>query len=243
MNKCRCCIVHFSSSSSIHDNSWQRGRELWPHASICRRFTLNESKDAESSLQISEQEGNPVHLSTLDTTATYAHWYGRHPWFAFILGSPLLFLVCIAGNCFAFFLFLSFMAEGRTVETSPLIMQVVLWGSRTIAFVPAIGAASLLCWLVSRSGRHRLWALAACCIIALLASCFCVLCTLPQTEPGTGKFAVCFTASRYLWKSEFWYPSQAVAPLIIGALFTFAGRTPKGPAPNAADAEPMRVAA
>ena len=64
---------------------------------------MNESKDAESSLQISEQEGNPVHPSILETTATYTHWYGRHPWLAFILGSPLLFLVCIAGNCFAFF--------------------------------------------------------------------------------------------------------------------------------------------
>jgi len=32
-------------------------------------------------------------------------------------------------------------------------------------------------------------------------------------------------------------------PFIIDILFTFVGLIPKGPPPNAADAEPMRVAA
>ena len=204
---------------------------------------MNESKVAESSLQIPEQAGSPVHLSAPDTTATYAHWYGRHPWLAFIVGPPLLFLTFTALNCFMFLLFLYFAADGRTVETSPLIMQTVFWASQTIAFVPALGSALLLCWMVNRSGRRRVWALAACGIIALLASCWSVSCTLPQTEPGTGKFMVCFAASPRFWESDFWYPSQAVVPLIIGALFTFSGPTPKGPAPNVADAEPMRVAA
>ena len=208
-----------------------------------RGANMNANKDTLHSLQFPEREEKPTHTSTQGTTATYAHWYGRHPWFAFIFGSPLLFLIFIAGNCFIFFLFLSFAAEGRTVETSPLLMQTVLWASQTIAFVPAIGAALLLCWMVKRSGRRRLWALAACGIIALLASCWSVSCTLPQTEPGTGKFMVCFAASPRFWESDFWYPSQAVVPLIIGALFTFSSPTPKGPAPNAADTEPMRVAA
>ena len=142
---------------------------------------MNANKDTLHSLQFPEREEKPTHTSTQGTTATYAHWYGRHPWFAFIFGSPLLFLIFIAGNCFIFFLFLSFAAEGRTVETSPLLMQTVLWASQTIAFVPAIGAALLLCWMVKRSGRRRLWALAACGIIALLASCWSVSCTFPQT--------------------------------------------------------------
>ncbi len=204
---------------------------------------MNESKDATHSLQLSAREEKPTHTCTQETSKKHSYWYGRHPWLAFIFGSPLLFLIFIAGNCFIFYLFLSFAAEGRTVETSPLIMQMVLWASQTIAFVPAIGAALLLCWMVKRSGRRRLWALAACGIIALLASCWSVSCTLPQTEPGTGKFMVCFAASPRFWESDFWYPSQAVVPLIIGALFTFSGPSPKGPAPNAADAEPMRVAA
>ena len=204
---------------------------------------MNESKDATHSLQLSAREEKPTHTCTQETSKKHSYWYGRHPWFAFIFSSPLLFLIFIAGNCFIFYLFLSFAAEGRTVETSPLIMQTVLWASQTIAFVPAIGAALLLCWMVKRSGRRRVWALAACGIIALLASCWSVSCTLPQTEPGTGKFMVCFAASPRFWESDFWYPSQAVVPLVIGALFTFSGPTPKGPAPNAADAEPMRVAA
>ena len=204
---------------------------------------MNESKDATHSLQLSAREEKPTHTCTQETSKKHSYWYGRHPWLAFIFCSPLLFLIFIAGNCFIFYLFLSFAAEGRTVETSPLIMQMVLWASQLIAFVPAIGAALLLCWMVKRSGRRRLWALAACGIIALLASCWSVSCTLPQTEPGTGKFMVCFAASPRFWESDFWYPSQAVVPLIIGALFTFSGPSPKGPAPNAADAEPMRVAA
>ena len=205
---------------------------------------MNESKDATHSIQLSAREEKPTHTCTQETSIKHSYWYGRHPWLAFIFGSPLLFLIFITGNCFIFYLFLSFAAEGRTVETSPLIMQTVLWASQTIAFVPAIGAALLLCWMVKRSGRRRVWALAACGIIALLASCWSVSCTLPQTEPGTGKFMVCFAASPRFWESDFWYPSQAVAPLIIGLLFAFVGRsTPKGPNQNAADAEPMRVAA
>ena len=205
---------------------------------------MNESKDATHSLQLSAREEKPTHTCTQATSKKHSYWYGRHPWLAFIFGSPLLFLIFIAGNCFVFYLFLSFAAEGRTVETSPLIMQTVFWASRTIAFVPALGAALLLCWMVNRSGRRRLWALAACGIVALLASCFSVSCTLPQTEPGTGKLMVCFAASPRFWQSDFWHPSQAVAPLIIGVLFAFVGRnTPTDPNQNVADAEPMRVAA
>ena len=205
---------------------------------------MNESKDSTHSLQFSEREENPTHTCTQDTSNKYSHWYGRYPWLAFIAGSPLLFFVLAVINCFAFYLFLSFTAEGRTVETSPLIMRTVFWASQTIAFVPAIGAALLLCWMVNRSGRRRLWALAACGIVAVLASCFSVSCTLPQTEPGTGKLMVCFAASPRFWQSDFWHPSQAVAPLIIGILFTFVGRnTPTDPNQNVADAEPMRVAA
>ena len=224
---------------------------------------MNESKDFTHSLQLSEREENPTHTCTQDKSnkysywysrypwltfiigsPKYSHWYGRYPWLAFVVGSPLLFLALAVINCFAFYLFLSFTAEGRTVETSPLIMQTVFWASRTIAFVPALGAALLLCWMVNRSGRRRLWALAACGIVAVLASCFSVSCTLPQTEPGTGKLMVCFAASPHFWQSDFWHPSQAVAPLIIGILFTFVGRnTPTDPNQNVADAEPMRVAA
>ncbi len=223
---------------------------------------MNESKDSTHSLQFSEREENPTHTCTQDTSnkyshwygrypwlafivgsPKYSHWYGRYPWLAFIIGSPLLFLALAVINCFAFYLFLSFTAEGRTVETSPLIMGTVFWASQTIAFVPAIGAALLLCWMVNRSGRRRLWALAACGIVALLASCFSVSCTLPQTEPGTGNLSLCFAASLRFWQSDFWHPSQAVAPLIIGVLFTFVGRnTPTDPNQNVAT-EPMRVAA
>ena len=205
---------------------------------------MNESKDFIHSLQLSEREENPSHTCTQDTSNKYSHWYGRYPWLAFIVGSPLLFLTFTVVNCFVFYLFLSLVAEGRTVETSPIIMQTVFWASQTIAFVPALGSALLLCWMINRSGRRRLWALAACGIIAVLASCFSVSCTLPQTEPGTGKLMVCFAAGLRFWQSDFWHPSQAVAPLIIGILCTFVGRnTPTDPNQNVADAEPMRVAA
>ena len=117
---------------------------------------INESKDSTHSLQMSEREENPTHTCTQDTSKKYSHWYGRYPWLAFIIGSPLLFLALAVINCFAFYLFLSFVAEGRTVETSPVIMQTVLWASQTIAFVPAFGAALLLCCMVNRSGRRRL---------------------------------------------------------------------------------------
>jgi len=206
--------------------------------------SMNDMKDATHSLQLSAREEKPTHTCTQGTSKKYSHWYGRYPWLAFIVGSPLLLLVFIVVNCFVFFLFLSFMAEGRTVETSPVLMQTVLWFSQTIVFAPAIGAALLLCWMVNQSGRRRIWALAACGIVALLASCWSVSCTLPQTEPGTGKFMVCFAASPRFWESDFWYPSQAVAPLIIGVLFTFVGRnTPTDPNQNVANAEPRRLAA
>ena len=133
---------------------------------------MNENKDSTHSFQLSEREENPTHTCTQDTPKKYSHWYGRNPWLAFIIGPPLLFFVLAVINCFAFYLFLSFTAEGRTVETSPLIMQTVFWASRTIAFVPALGAALLLCWMVNRSGRRRLWALAACGIVALLGKLF-----------------------------------------------------------------------
>ena len=205
---------------------------------------MNESKDSTHSLQLSKREEKPTHTCTQDTSTKYYHWYGRYPWLAFIVGSPLLFLTFTALNCFILYLFLSFVAEGRTVETSPVIMQTVFWASQTIAFVPAMGAALLLCCMVNRSGRRRLWALAACGIVALLASCFSVSCTLPQTEPGTGKFMVCFAASSRFWQSDFWHPSQAVAPLIIGILFTVVGRdTPTDPEQNVANTEPRRLAA
>lgn len=204
---------------------------------------MNDSKDATHALQFPEQEEKPTHACTQDTSTKYSHWYGRYHWLAFIVGSPFLFFAFAVVNCFVFYLFL-IIAEGRTVETSPVLMQTVLWASQTIVFVPAIGAALLLCWMVNRSGRRRLWALAACGIIALLASCFSVSCTLPQTEPGTGKFMVCFAASPRFWESDFWHPSHAVAPLIIGVLFAFIGRdTPTDPNQNVADAESRRVAA
>ena len=215
-----------------------------PEANMNDSRNMNQSKDSTHSLQLSEREENPTHTCTQDTSNKYSHWYGRYPWLAFIVGSPLLFLTFTVVNCFVFYLFLSFVAEGRTVETSPLIMRTVFWASQTIAFVPAISAALLLCWMVNRSHRRRLWALAACGIIAVLASCFSVSCTLPQTEPGTGKLMVCFAAGLRFWQSDFWHPSQAVAPLIIGILFTFVGRNaPTDPNQNVADAEPMRVAA
>ena len=215
-----------------------------PEANMNDSRNMNESKDSTHSLQLSEREENPTHTCTQDTSNKYSHWYGRYPWLTFIVGSPLLFLTFTVVNCFVFYLFLSFVAEGRTVETSPLIMRTVFWASQTIAFVPAISAALLLCWMVNRSHRRRLWALAACGIIAVLASCFSVSCTLPQTEPGTGKLMVCFAAGLRFWQSDFWHPSQAVAPLIIGILFTFVGRNaPTDPNQNVADAEPMRVAA
>ena len=205
---------------------------------------MNESKDSTHSLQFSEREENPTHTCTQDTSNKYSHWYGRYPWLAFIVGSPLLFFVLAVINCFAFYLFLSFTAEGRTVETSPVIMQTVFWASQTIAFVPALGAALLLCCMVNRSGKRRLWALAACGMIAVLASCFSVSCTLPQTEPGTGNLSLCFAASLRFWQSDFWHPSQAVAPLIIGILFTVVGRdTPTDPDQNVANTEPRRLAA
>ena len=115
---------------------------------------MNESKDSTHSLQLSEREENPTHMCTRDTSKKYSHWYGRYPWLAFIIGPPLLFFVLAVINCFAFYLFLSFTAEGRTVETSPLIMRTVFWASQTIAFVPAIGAALLLCWMVNLSLIH-----------------------------------------------------------------------------------------
>lgn len=112
---------------------------------------MNESKDATQSLQFPAQEEKPTHTCTQDTSKKYSHWYGRYPWLAFIIGSPLLFLALAVINCFAFYLFLSFPAEGRTVETSPLIMQTVFWASQTIAFVPALVAALLLCWMIDRA--------------------------------------------------------------------------------------------
>lgn len=213
-------------------------------ASMNDGANMNDSKDATHSLQVSERKQKSTLTCTQDTSRKYSHWYGRYPLLAFIAGPPFLFLTFTAANCFIFYLFLSFAAEGRTVETSPLIMQTVFWSSQTVAFVPAIGAALLLCWMVNRSGRRRLWVLAACGIIAVLASCLSVSCTLPQTEPGTGKLMVCFAASSRFWQSDFWHPSQAVAPLIIGILFTFVGRnTPTDPNQNVAEAELMRVAA
>ena len=106
---------------------------------------MNQGMEAEDTIDFAERLGDPGQLAEQASAATvYPTWAGRHPWLAFVAGTPVLFLLSVAG----FVLLLAGVAallEGQTVETSPALMQAFVWASWTIAFqvtLPYLNAAS-----------------------------------------------------------------------------------------------------
>ena len=207
------------------------------HHLYLKLLEMNQGMEAEDTIDFAERLGDPVQLAEQASAATvYPTWAGRHPWLAFVAGTPVLFLLSVAG----FVLLLAGVAallEGQTVETSPALMRAFVWASWTIAFVPAIVASLLLCRMVNTSGRRRRWALAACGLVALLAGCLIVSCTPPQSQPGTGNLSLAFGIGAT------WQVAQAVAPLLIGVIFMALGRTGKKKTEDKLQPQPMRSAA
>jgi hypothetical protein len=123
--------------------------------------------------------------------------------------------------------------EGATVETNPNLMQAVTWAGWVVAFLPAVVASLLICRMVGRSGRRRLWALAACALLAFFAGSLFVSCTPPLSKPGTGNFTI------GLGVGAGWRYAQAIAPLLVGVVFVTLGRRRKGTDKPEDDAQPQ----
>ncbi len=211
--------------------------ELQDHISDLQEAEMNHRTDAENTIDFSERLGDPKQLAEQAAVAKiYPTWSGRHPWLAFVVGTPAIFLLCVAG-----FLLLAIgmamLLDGQTVETNPRLVQACGWASLAIAFVPASAASLLLCRMVRASGRRRLWALAACSLIAVLAGCLIVSCTPPQSEPGTGRLTVGFGIG------STWHIGQAIGPLLIGIVFLAMGRATRNDPEDDLESQTMRSAA
>jgi hypothetical protein len=157
--------------------------------------------------------------------ATKPTWASRHPWLAFVFGAPSLFLICIIVYMLVL-IGVGQLSGRRTMETSPLAVSVFITSAKAIAFVPAIVAAAWLCWRVARSGRKARWAMAGCCLIALLAACLFVDCVAPTAQPNSGKLTLGFGVGSSM------RPIQSIGPLLAGVLYvvTFGRRRRSPPA-------------
>lgn len=212
-------------------------RELQDHIFDLQEAEMNHRTEAENTINLTERLGDPKQLAERACAAqAYPTWSGRHPWLAFVAGTPAVFLLSVAGFTLLA-IGVAFLAEGQTVETNPALMQACKWAGWTIAFVPAIVASLLLCRMVSKSGRRRLWALAACSLVALLAGCVMVSCTPPQSEPGTGNLSIGFGIG------GIWRIAQAIAPLLIGVIFAVMGRPTDDKTEDDLGSRPLRSAA
>lgn len=208
---------------------------------------MNKENATENTIAPFDQQSLPARSASQSVCSTCIPWYDKYPWLTFVLGSPLILILYFIIN-FLLVGGLVSLGEGYTVETNPLLMKIVFWTSQTIAYLPAIIAAMSICWLVNRSGRKRIWALAACGIISLLASLIRVRCTLPETEPGTGSLTVALVLNSHVWKIGLRQMSQAFPPLLIGCIYAFPGSTsqtrdPKATHQNNTDAKTIPTAA
>lgn len=139
-------------------------------------------------------------------------WASRHPWLAFVFGAPSLFLICIIVYMLVL-IGVGSVAGRRTMETNPAAVSVFMSAAQAVAFVPAVLAAAWLCWRVARSGRKARWAMAGCCLIALLAACLFVDCVAPTAQPNSGKLTLGFGVGSSM------RPIQSIGPLLAGVLY------------------------
>ena len=211
--------------------------ELQDHIVDLQEAEMHYGKEAENAIDYSERLGDPKRLAEQAAAAeVYPTWPGRHPWLAFVGGTPVLFLLSVAGLVLLL-IGMASLVEGQTVETNPVLRQACAWASWVIAFVPGIVASLLVCRMVGASGRRRGWAMAACSLVALMAGCLMVSCTPPQSEPGTGNLSIGFGIGAA------WQVGQAIAPLVIGVVFVALGRATVDQAEGELGSRPMRSAA
>ena len=189
-------------------------REIYDHVLDLQEAEMSQCTEAEQSMDLSEKLGNPKDVAEQAAAALfYRTWAGRHPWVAFLAGPPVLFVLGVT-TCTLLMVGLASFFEGQTVETMPALKSLCYWAGWVIAFVPPIAASLLLCRMVYVSGRQRAWALGACAMVALLGGCLMVACIPPQTDPGTGSLSIGFGLG------STWQFDQAIAPLLIGLIFT-----------------------
>jgi hypothetical protein len=167
-------------------------------------------------------------------------WASRHPWLAFVFGAPSLFLICVI--VYMLVLIGAGSAAGRpTMETNPAALSVFMSAAKAVAFVPAIVAAAWLCWRVARSGRKARWAMAGCCLIAVLAACLFVDCVAPKAQPNSGKLTLGFGVGSSM------RPIQSIGPFLVGVLYVAAisrrRRTPPTQALPVPSGSPLSKAA
>lgn len=189
-------------------------REIHEHVLDLQEAEMSQCMEAESKMDLSERLGTPEQLADqAAATMVYRTWPGRHPWLAFLVGPPVLFVLGVT-VCTLLMIGVASLFEGQTVKTMPSLASICYWAGWITAFVPPIAVSLLLCRTVYLSGRRRRWALAACSMVALLAGCLAVACVPPQTAPGTGILSIGFGVG------STWHFDQAIAPLMIGLLFT-----------------------
>jgi hypothetical protein len=136
---------------------------------------------------------------------------GRHPWLTFVVGPVPLWLLATVGYLLIL-IAVGSMVEGKTIHTHPALVQGFVWVCYGLAYLPAAGAAALLCWAARRTGRSWRWYVPACGMIAAVVSLLFVRCTAPAT-PGGGQLMLGWNFS---------FPpavqvGQALVPLSIAA--------------------------
>ena len=212
-------------------------RELQEHVLDLQEVDMNCGMEAKNAIDYSQRLGDPAQLAEQAAAAgVYPTWAGRHPWLALLVGAPVLFLLSVCGLVLLA-IGMASLVEGRTVATTPGLTQVCWWAGSAIAFVPAVAVSLLLCRMVAASGRRRLWALAACSLVAVLAGGLVVSCTPPQIEPGTGRLAIGVGAG------SAWQLAQAIGPLLIGVVFVAMGRLVSQRIEDDLGSRPVRSAA
>ena len=166
-------------------------RELSDHLELYMEEERTMSMDAISSQQISDQLGSSHELAEMAVSEYQrGSFVSRHPWLTFLAAPIPIFLVVVAFHTLAI-IGLAMLLEGQTVNSRPMLMQVFAGIGQSLAFVPALIASGLLCYLAQKSDRDWRWQLTACALVAILAGMLNVVCQLP-TQPGNGQFALGF---------------------------------------------------
>ena len=167
-----------------------------------------------------EECNQPPHIApqTTHTPKGYPTWSGRHPWIAFIVGPPTLFLTLFILTNIVVGYSLVTLTEGKTVQTTAWLPYACTLASWSGSFLPAIVAVLIVCRLFGSSGRTYRWGAAACCTIALLSFITYCSCSPPQTEPGTGTiiFALIFPFLSPMSDLFGWQIVQAIVPIALG---------------------------
>ncbi|MBN8600900.1 MAG: hypothetical protein J0M26_07720 [Planctomycetes bacterium] len=169
--------------------------------------------DATTNNDVIKMLGDPKSIATATAQIPRRSWAARHPLLSYLILPPLMSLVVLALLILVDVFLLVPAVRGRTLETDPWLASACL----VLGPLHVIVATSLIalwsCRSVARSGRSKLWGIAACLVVAILGAYTSVNFAAPTAVPGSGRLSLGFGFPLPV----FWM--QAVTPLIIGGFF------------------------